>query len=338
MVNEKNTEAIVEDHFKNDPLFSAIKFEYQKTTITKAKKCLLKASKNLTGKPGYPEFIISIPAFPDDIIVVECKADARFHESQNKSSPSAYAVDGVLHYSSFLSSEYNVLSIAVSGEESNNVKISSFYQKQGEPEQQEEDCKLLDIYSYIEIFKGEVHAKRIESAEITKTAIDLNNELNDYSIVEYERCTLISAILLALQNKGFTDSYKSLARTQKLEPRPARVAKAIVDAIKSVLQDNDIGGERISTMVSEYEKIRNQPIAKDPKTKKKKGTVFQDNFVLRDIIERLEKTILPLMKMGDKGYDVLGRFYTEFIRYAGTDKKTGLVLTPQHITDFSVIL
>ena len=32
--------------------------------------------------------------------------------------------------------------------------------------------------------------------------------------------------------------------------------------------------------------------------------------------------------MGDKGYDVLGRFYTEFIRYAGTDKKTGLVLTP----------
>lgn len=38
--------------------------------------------------------------------------------------------------------------------------------------------------------------------------------------------------------------------------------------------------------------------------------------------------------MGDKGYDVLGRFYTEFIRYAGTDQKTGLVLTPQHITDF----
>lgn len=26
--------------------------------------------------------------------------------------------------------------------------------------------------------------------------------------------------------------------------------------------------------------------------------------------------------------------YREFIRYAGTDKKTGLVLTPQHITEF----
>lgn len=33
-------------------------------------------------------------------------------------------------------------------------------------------------------------------------------------------------------------------------------------------------------------------------------------------------------------FDVLGKFYTQFIRYAGSDKKTGLVLTPTHITDF----
>ena len=56
--------------------------------------------------------------------------------------------------------------------------------------------------------------------------------------------------------------------------------------------------------------------------------------MLRDLIERLEKSILPLISMGEKGYDVLGRFYREFIRYAGTDQNTGLVLTPQHITEF----
>lgn len=32
------------------------------------------------------------------------------------------------------------------------------------------------------------HAKNVESAEITRTAMDLNTELNSYSIVEYERC------------------------------------------------------------------------------------------------------------------------------------------------------
>ena len=87
-------------------------------------------------------------------------------------------------------------------------------------------------------------------------------------------------------------------------------------------------------MVSEYEKIKNSAIAKDREIKKKKDSSYEDNYVLRNLTERLEKTILPLTRLGDKGYDVLGRFYTEFIRYAGTDKKTGLVLTPQHITDF----
>ena len=37
--------------------------------------------------------------------------------------------------------------------------------------------------------------------------------------------------------------------------------------------------------------------------------------------------------MGDKGYDVLGKFFSEFIRYSGSDSRTGLVLTPPHITE-----
>ena len=114
--NERITEDFVRDHFKNDPLFSAIKLDEQKTSVAKAKICLAKASKKLTGKGGSPEFIISFPALPDDIIVVECKADAKFHKSADGNTPTGYAVDGALHYSSFLSQEYNVISIAVSGD------------------------------------------------------------------------------------------------------------------------------------------------------------------------------------------------------------------------------
>jgi len=39
-----------------------------------------------------------------------------------------YAVDGVLLYSSHLSQEFNVLSIAVSGEVERELKISHFFQ------------------------------------------------------------------------------------------------------------------------------------------------------------------------------------------------------------------
>jgi type I restriction-modification system DNA methylase subunit len=339
MANERITEDFVRDHFKNDPLFSAIKLDEQKSSVAKARQCLAKASKNLTGKGGSPEFIITFPALSDDIIVVECKADAKFHKSDDGQHPAAFAVDGALHYSAFLAQEYNVISVAVSGDTLGKLKLSSFYQRKGSSEVSEEDPKLLDIFSYITRFKGEVQAQSIESAEITKTAIELNKELNDYSIVEYERCTLVSAILLALQNDAFKASYKAKAykvqaKTKKPEPTPERLAEFIVSSIREVLKDNDIDADRVSSMIGEYEKIKNHSIAKSPRIKKKKASEQQDNYVLRDITERLQKTVLPLITLGDKGYDVLGRFYREFIRYAGTDKKTGLVLTPQHITEF----
>ena len=193
---------------------------------------------------------------------------------------------------------------------------------------------LLSVFSYIEVFQGNAQAKQIESIEITRTAIDLNKELNDYSIVEYERCTLISALLLALHNQAFKSSYKTTAATKQFKPMPQRVARAIMTAIGNVLEDNDIDIERTQSMKGEYEKIRNYPIAKSERIKKKKSSEEEPNFVLRDLTERLEKSVLPLISLGDRGYDVLGQFYREFIRYAGTDKKTGLVLTPQHITEF----
>ncbi|QXQ08248.1 SAM-dependent methyltransferase [Sphingosinicellaceae bacterium] len=334
MTTERVTEDFVRDHFKTDPLFNAVRFDEQKTSIARAKGCLAKASKNMTGKIGSPEFIISFPSLPDDIIVVECKKDPKFHRSVDLKSPAAYAVDGALHYSSFLAHEYNVISIAVSGLQKSKLKISSFYQKRGELAVTEEDGDLLDIYSYISRLKGEVEAKSIESTEITKTAIDLNNELNDYSIVEYERCTLVSAILLALQDEAFRKSYKSRAVSKKLKPTPERLAEEIVNSIHSVLEDNKIDAYRVQSMIGEFKKIENHAIAKSEKIKKKKAAVLEDNYVLRGITERLERSILPLITLGDKGYDVLGRFYREFIRYAGTDKKSGLVLTPQHITEF----
>jgi type I restriction enzyme M protein len=271
MPNERITEDFVRDHFKGDPLLNAIRLEEQKTSVAKAKACLAKASKNMTGKGGFPEFIITFPALPDDIIVVECKADAKFHKSSDGKSPSTHAVDGALHYASFLSQQYNVISIAVSGDNLAKLKMSSFYQRMGELVAVEESSSLLDIYSYITRFNGAEQAKNIESGEITKTAIDLNEELNDYSVVKYERCTLVSAILLALQDGAFKASYKERATSKKLEPTPERLAQFIVSSISNVLKDAEIDGDRVAAMIGEYQKIKNHSIARSPQIKKEKG-------------------------------------------------------------------
>ena len=51
-MNERITEDIVREHFKNDLLIKAVKLEEQKTTVSKAKECLSKASKKESGKIG----------------------------------------------------------------------------------------------------------------------------------------------------------------------------------------------------------------------------------------------------------------------------------------------
>ena len=116
MANERLTENIVRDHFKLDPLFSSVKFEEQKSTNMRIAECLATASKSGKDRPGKPEFIITFPTQSSDyLIVIECKAKTDKHESANHDRAKDFAVDGVLHYAKFLSVEFNVVSIAVSG-------------------------------------------------------------------------------------------------------------------------------------------------------------------------------------------------------------------------------
>ena len=45
-MNERKTEDIVRDHFKNDPLFNILKFEEQKSSNKKINDLLQEASKS----------------------------------------------------------------------------------------------------------------------------------------------------------------------------------------------------------------------------------------------------------------------------------------------------
>ena len=59
-MNERITENIVRDHFKNDPLFSSVKLEEQKSYSKRVTELLQTASKSGKGI-GKPEFIVSFP-------------------------------------------------------------------------------------------------------------------------------------------------------------------------------------------------------------------------------------------------------------------------------------
>ena len=82
MGNERITEDIVREHFKNDNLFKTNKviLEEQSSKNTRINALLKNASKSGSGK-GYPEFIIQYNEKSNVLIVVECKADITKHQS-----------------------------------------------------------------------------------------------------------------------------------------------------------------------------------------------------------------------------------------------------------------
>ena len=110
--NEVITDNIIRDYFRQ--FEDEIIIEQQSSSNPSIDKLLRNASKKGNGK-GYPDFIIQYKKDANFLIVIEDKADKRYHESENRKQYSDYAVDGALLYASFLSKSFDVLAIAVSG-------------------------------------------------------------------------------------------------------------------------------------------------------------------------------------------------------------------------------
>jgi type I restriction enzyme M protein len=132
MSNERKTENIVRKYLARNGYFddAEVIVEEQKSDFALIDKLLSNASKKGTGK-GYPEFIIRSKAYSDFVVVFECKADPKKHESKNLDKYSEFAVDGVLLYASFLAKEFDVLAIAVSGESEKELRVSQYLHLKG---------------------------------------------------------------------------------------------------------------------------------------------------------------------------------------------------------------
>ena len=325
MANEKITESFVRDHFKNDPLYNILKFEEQKSGNRKIAELLQTASKTGKQGKGFPEFIVTFPTQNSNyIIVIECKSEVKKHQSNGFNKPKDFAVDGVLHYAKILSKEYEVIAIAVSGQNSRELLVSSYRFSMGKSEPTElKDKTLLSINDYIKFFNNEHFSESLKEVNIIQKAIALNESFHAYSITELSRCTIVSAILLSMVDNTFRQSYNTYEHTSD-------IAQGIVDAVSRVLTKRKVRDK--DSMMKEFQTILNEPIFREETLridKKHLNTIEE----LKIIIDNIHKNIYPLIKMDEAGFDVLGKFYTEFIRYSGSEKNQGLVLTPLHITE-----
>lgn len=332
MVNEAKTEILVrkildkckEDFEDDDKNFVII--EEKKSDNPTINKLLKTASKRLGSGAGYPEFIITFPN-RELIIAIECKADIKKHKSKNLDKYSEYACDGALLYSSYLSKEFNVISIGASGETSQELLIDNFIQIKGEKTARNLNInKIYDFESYFDLLKKDKVKEKFDFLRLMEYSPKLNQKLrDDFEFEENHRPLIVSGILLALEDEGFVSSYKT-------KRKPLEIADLIITTIKERLERDNIKGVKLNTIIQTYGFLKtNTKIINETN---KDGS---PNTHLKDLIRELEEKVRPFIQ-DYKQYDVIGMFYNEFLRYANGDGGLGIVLTPKHITELFVNL
>lgn len=275
-----------------------------------------------TGK-AKPEFIITFNEDYNLIIVVECKKSVKKHASEEQNHPKDYAVDGVLYYAKFLKEKYNVIAIAISGTKKETAKISTFYWQKGFDTFSE--LKRLNIIlepvNYLKFIRGERISIAYSIEEIRATASIMSDKLRVAKVTANDKPIFIAGILIALQDSDFEKEYSSSNSLRSLVNR-------LCDAISNVLGNTNVDQSRIDNIENTFKNVASlDHFIKTP---------MNEDYSLRWYINELDMKIKPMMNHSDSSIDALGEFYSEFIKFSNGDdgKALGIVLTPQHLTDF----
>lgn len=351
MANERVTENLVRDLFRElgyRDQSKRISVEEQSTVIEAARKALVAASKAGGGGKGAPEFIVSDQETPDFLLVVECKASARDHESATAAlgllegpddeaqseytkRVTRYAVDGVLHYAKHLSRAFNVIAVAVSGQTASGLKVSTYlYTRDAKRPKQllTKGSAVIDTIipwpDYVEHATFDPAVQAVRHGDLMAFSRELHDFMrSDVKASESEKPLFVSGTLIALRNKIFAKTFNDYT--------PDKLPAAWLRAIKTELEEADIPNSKLNNMILPYQSIAAHPELPKAHKKYPKG-------VLNELINRLNEKVWPFISVYHD-FDVVGQFYGEFLKYTGGDKKAlGIVLTPRHITELFSLL
>ena len=320
MANEAKTSQIFRKLLKEKGYYDDkdVIVEEQQTDNKKLAKLLQNASKSGAGK-GFPDFIITCGRYPDLVIVVECKADTKYHESTTLDSYREYAIDGALLYASFVSKEYDVIAIGFSGEKESLTRLSHYIQLNGEKDYHQlfNEGELLDMNSYHNGLMQSTYKFNQDFNKLIDYTKEVNEELQNKKIKERLRALLISGILIALKNERFKAEYKNYQTTQLLVTN-------LFNSITAELEKSDVPDRNKKSLIKGFEFITTNPSINNSSAEGKK--------YVTDLISNCDERINGFM-VTHKYIDTISQFYVEFLRYANNDKGLGIVLTPPHITE-----
>lgn len=348
MANEKKTDIFISKLLES----AEIKYTPNGSDIKEIQEALKTASKKGTGKSGFPEFVAITKDF---ILVIEDKSEldkqVLYSDEDNQiisTDPKAiinYAENGALHYANEIIAKTNfkkVFAFGCSGDEKHHIIRPIFVNNT--------EYKLLEKVENFENFSdeniekyykeqvlGETPQETLELEDILKKSSELHEALRNYGqLGDSEKPLVVSALLLALSEESF--SLDSLTGdTLKTD------GQKIFDALSTHMERVKVQPEvKKIQVLNQFTLIKDRTLL-NQKDERLKEEVSKSNYLektpLKYFAEFIKKNILASV-ISNTTEDVLGRFYSEFIRYSGGDGQTlGVVLTPKHITElFSEII
>lgn len=316
-----------------------IELEPQGSSIKEIDDALKTASKNGTGKTGFPEYCGTVK---DYLLVIEDKANLSKHLkldennliSLEQKDIKSYAVNGALFYGKHLAkhtSYKKIIAFGVSGDEKKH-KISPIYIDETEYYRELPEVESfisfnednIDEYYIREILKESTDIEK-ETAEILKDAAELHEDLRNYgNLKDIDKPLIVSGILLALRESEF----KNFSISDLTGDDVKTDGQKIYDAIDSNLKRSNVAPEvKKDKLLSQFSIIKDTVILNE--INKTLGKTPLKHFT-----EFLNKRIYNNIRYSKSAEDYLGRFYGEFMSYSGGDGQTlGIVLTPKHITE-----
>lgn len=315
------------DYFKHKKKY-AKKWHTKKikgnSTLTDA---LSTSSKSEKGNRGEPD-LLYLNADKKFLILFENKDSIQDHESKNGKKPQQFAVDGVKHYLKYflehdLSTkktttqkyfkDFRIIAIAFSGDVNDeyNHKISTFMI---------DDNKIVDL-EIGELLNEDEYFSLFENYDLEKITDNISKSSKKINILlrnidSQKRPVLISALMVCLYEK---DRIKNDFKHSYVNWSSPTIINNISSTVEQVLKKEKIDTDKINVLLNELAFLQTD-------------NDLNSSEILKDILMELDNNVIPLFNR-QTGYDILGKFYEEFLRYAGiANVKKGIVLTPNHIT------
>lgn len=270
-----------------------------------------------------PEFIITYLRDPGTVVVIECKRNVKHHASPNLNKPSSYAVDGVLYYAKYLKSDFTVIAVATSGTEYGKHKSDTFIWRKG-AERFELVNKfkdyILEPENYLRYVQGKQLRKQFSLEIVRELALDLHDALREIKIIERQKPIFIAGLLIALEDEVFYEEYENYKSYSS-------IMSNLQNAIERKLEASDVQKSKVRNIINAFKDISsNIKLSKIP---------LSEDRSIRWYLLKLDANIKPMLNYDIITLDALGIFYHEFIKYSGGDGKgLGIVLTPEHLTEF----